>query len=934
MPTSGQAASLALGAAWGRYVILDRLGEGAMGVVYAAYDPRLERKVALKLLRSNSGASATPEGRARMVREAQAMARLSHPNVLSVYDVGELEGEVFIAMEFVEGSTLRHWLAQRPRAWRQVLRALEQAGQGLAAAHAAGIIHRDFKPDNVLVDKEDRVRVTDFGLARPSELGVAGETVPVLADVPAGELTETGTILGTPAYMAPEQFAGCPSDHRADQFAFTVTIYEALYGERPFKGETLATLAHAVTLGRIQPPPKDQRVPGWLRRVLLRGLAADPADRFASMDELLLALSRDPRRWPVRVGAVLLLGLAVAASGAGLGTWRTRHEQLCRGGERKLAGVWDPVRRREIQEALARTGQPYSVEAARGSTRALDEYAAGWTAMYTEACQATQRGEQPESMLTLRMRCLERRRRDLGALVDLFSNPDAAVAERAVVAARGLQDLKGCADTEALASVVEPADERVRADVERVRSKVSEAKAFLAAGKYAQGLELARDFATRASALGYAPLIAEALTVRGDLEELLGDGATEATLREAIRAAERGRDDEVRAEARMGLSVYEGEVVGRSEEAVALAEDAAAVVDRLGPGRDELRAGAEQQLAAALVRAGQPERALRAYQNALMLREKAFPAGHPAIARTLEGIGLVLGILGRRTESIEFQSKALQNLEREVGPGHPDVAQAQVNLGGILTEMGHYAEARDLFRRSLAVYEKTVGPRHPLVGMGLNAVGYLEAKLGNTDTAVALLKRSLDSLGDQNQSADLAILTHDSLGETYRLNGRLREAEAEFRMERELAKRSSNVDRATIARVQRQLAECTLSRGDAASALRQVREARRLDEARSGDAPELVLDLLTEGRCLVALRRQREAVPALERGLAIAERQAAAPGTRGELAFLLGKALGETGLDRARSVALVRKARDTLSQGEGRDRLLLPETEAWLRQRP
>jgi tetratricopeptide (TPR) repeat protein len=248
--------------------------------------------------------------------------------------------------------------------------------------------------------------------------------------------------------------------------------------------------------------------------------------------------------------------------------------------------------------------------------------------------------------------------------------------------------------------------------------------------------------------------------------------------------------------------------------------------------------------------------------------------------------------------------------------------------------MGHYAEARDLFRRSLTVYEKTVGPRHPFVGMGLNAVGYLEAKLGNTDTAVVLLKRSLDSLGDQKQAADLAILTHDSLGETYRLNGWLREAEAEFRMERELANRSANVDHATIARVHRQLAECTLSRGDAASALRQVREARRLDEARSGDAPELVLDMLTEGRSLVALRRQREAIPALERGLSIAERQAAAPGTRGELAFLLGKALEETGLDRARGVALVRKAHETLGQGEGRDRLLLPETEAWLRQRP
>jgi WD40 repeat protein len=293
----------------GRYRVEGRLGQGAMGVVYAAVDEQLGRRVALKLLHPVSAGDAT--GRARLLREAQAMARLRHENVALVYDVGTHEPgtereQVFIALELVEGVTLDVWLRQAPRAWPEVLALFQQAGRALAAAHRAGVLHRDFKPENVLVDAGGRARVLDFGLAR----ALAEPAVDDPADSLSTPLTRTGSILGTPAYMAPEQLRGDKADARADQFSFCVALYEGLYGERPFAG------VHRFEGVRVTHAPKDGRVPGELRRVLLRGLADAPDDRHVDMDALLAALRPPPRRrWrPLLLGAG---GLALL----GLGAW-------------------------------------------------------------------------------------------------------------------------------------------------------------------------------------------------------------------------------------------------------------------------------------------------------------------------------------------------------------------------------------------------------------------------------------------------------------------------------------------------------------------------------------------------------------------------------------------------------------------------------------
>lgn len=350
----GQAETTPLPGAIGRYRITRKIGEGGMGVVYAGFDPELQRDVAVKLLRSSQLRGNVQRASDRLRREAQITAQLAHPNVVTIYDVGESEDGVYIAMEMVDGPSLGHWMRQDARAWREVVSMFFGAGRGLAAAHDAGLIHRDFKPANVLVG-DRRARVVDFGLAHdgpvrsrplsptadvlstaPSESGrgriddvlttssvttttngggdvsvtisslrdsgplgdvesTTGDamTVTVDGDDPMtveGSVTSTGHFVGTPAYMAAEQFLGRDADARSDQFAFCVSLYEGLYGERPHAGNTASEIARNVVAGNIRPIPGRARVPKWIRNILLRGLDPDPEQRHESVKALLASV--------------------------------------------------------------------------------------------------------------------------------------------------------------------------------------------------------------------------------------------------------------------------------------------------------------------------------------------------------------------------------------------------------------------------------------------------------------------------------------------------------------------------------------------------------------------------------------------------------------------------------------------------------------------
>jgi len=284
-----------LSATLGHYQLERELGAGAMGVVYAAFDPELTRRIAIKVLRRER---ATTEAKERLLREARAMARLAHVNVVTVYEVGTAHGRDFVAMELIEGETLSEWLrGHRPAG--AILDAFLAAGCGLAAAHAAGIVHRDFKPRNVLRSREGRVVVTDFGLACDvnAKAPDVDDRVPSMAgEVALGspELTATGTLLGTPPYMAPEQWCGTGVTAAADQFAYCVALWEAFAGERPFRGPTLDDFRRQTAHG---PAALDaSRIPRWARGLLLRGMDPDPARRWPSMDALLARLAVARRR--------------------------------------------------------------------------------------------------------------------------------------------------------------------------------------------------------------------------------------------------------------------------------------------------------------------------------------------------------------------------------------------------------------------------------------------------------------------------------------------------------------------------------------------------------------------------------------------------------------------------------------------------------------
>ncbi len=341
----------------GRFTIVRELGAGGMGVVYVAYDEQLDRRVAVKLLR---GSEADTEAKLRLQREAQAMARLSHPNVVTVHEVGTFQGQVFVAMEFIDGMDLRGWLKAERHDWRSVVAIFSQAGEGLAAAHDGGIVHRDFKPDNVLVGNDGRVRVADFGLAHAFDAALVENPRPRTkadkTDISVGEttvdeeisgrldasLTKTGAIMGTPAYMAPEQFEGLRTDARSDQFSFCVALWEGLYGRRPFTGENLVALSYAVMDGKIEAAPTDAQVPAWLHAVLIRGLAPLPENRWLAMRPLLDALAKDPEirrkrvlRWTALASVTsALLGGLVWLAGTQLAQnarqqyWNELTEQL------------------------------------------------------------------------------------------------------------------------------------------------------------------------------------------------------------------------------------------------------------------------------------------------------------------------------------------------------------------------------------------------------------------------------------------------------------------------------------------------------------------------------------------------------------------------------------------------------------------------------
>ncbi len=734
----------------GRFTILRRLGRGGMGVVYAAYDDKLDRKIALKLVYASPGDGSI--GQARLLREAQALARLSHPNVVQIYEAGEHDQQVFLAMELVAGVTLRSWRRAAPRAWRDVLAVYLQAGRGLAAAHAAGLVHRDFKPDNALLAEDGRVRVLDFGLARALE-GEHEDTSahtnhPVMLDATdlSHSMTALGTLLGTPAYMSPEQLLRQPTDARSDQYSFCVALWEALYGTRPFAGRTLGELKSHVFAG----PPRLPRsaMPAQLGRVLLRGLALRPERRHADMNALLAQLADDPaqrRRRKIYIAAAAL-GLAAAGAGSYALAVGDRSSGLVCDGHAALIGVWDPEARAAVEARFTATDLPYAAQSFAATATQLDAYALKLQRLYGAACEAGRRGLRTSRALALQTSCTERRRGALAALVGVLREADAAAVERASLAASRLPDIDACSDFAALSSDAEHAAARspaLAARIEAQHGSLAGMRAQLEAGHFPRAHDLALEIVAEAERLGDDALLAEALIARAAADLALGDyPATGAALHRGFALAEVARRDDLATDAAVRLVHLHGERENDLVRAETWAELAEAKARRSGDDGKQ-RGRTQLYLGAALAGAGRLQDAQPHLAEAMAIAEKyreRDPNFYLIALNVLATHEMDKGSLDV-AESLMRRSLALR--EAALGPAHPNVSVARHNLGRVLYEKHEYGRAAEEFRRALEIRERSLGPEHLSTVATLNGLGAALADGDDITGGIEIFRRVL-----------------------------------------------------------------------------------------------------------------------------------------------------------------------------------------------
>lgn len=829
----------------GRFELRERIGAGAMGVVYEAWDPELDRRVAIKLLRERPGQLRDPNSGKRLLREAKAMARLRHPNVVQVHEVGTHEGQVFVAMEMIDGGSLRAWLGERARSWIEIVEVFRKAGRGLAAAHAADLVHRDFKPDNVLIE-DGRVFVGDFGLARtqdPSESSARLESSLVAGSDHSAALTQTGAFVGTPAYMAPEAFCEGSPKPRGDQYSFCASLYEALYGVRPWPGETVSTLRAAKAEALTSVPkqgPQASKVPLWLRHVVIRGLAPAPEHRFESMDALLLALDRGVRRsrW-LRRDLWIGLGVtgAVVGGALGLGAEIFGDEPaqsapaLCRDSPDRLAQIWNSKRRTRVTTALVASELPYATELATRSVAALDGFGQRWIHAHRSTCEATHvAGEQSGRALDLRMRCLDRRLGELDALLARFEQPTQEDVFNSVKAVNELTPVDACENLELLESTTPlPDDPQVRAQVEAIRKQLDAVNAAIGTNAPAKVEALARAQLEAAKALAYKPVIAEAGVALGLIASRTGKPKqAKPLLEQAIVDAQASGHDEFAARAMIAAIYVVGFRLRDFEGGERLVRQSQAMLEHIGrPARmrgsylrnlaafefgrgnfEQARVHSQQaiefyaalngeshfsvaesriNLAAIERRLGKVDKALALYARAKADLEAILGPAHPSLFTPLNNIAAALMARGRDTEAEAALRQALSLAARSMSDQHSSIGHAHNNLGELLLGQGRYQEALESYDRAIETWTRLLGKDNLLLGHPLTGRGLALLELGDPKRARADLERAFAIRNSQGGS----VAKVRKLGETEFILARVLDVLAEPRAEvTELARRA------------------------------------------------------------------------------------------------------------------------------------------------
>ncbi|HWB78978.1 MAG TPA: tetratricopeptide repeat protein [Nannocystaceae bacterium] len=845
------------------YRIEGELGRGAMGVVYVATDLALDRRVALKV----HSDSAEDVQTSRMWREAKAMARLSDPNVVTVHEVGVHDDRVYIAMELVEGGTLAEWMAT-PHDWREVVAVFVQAARGLAAAHHVGLVHRDFKPSNVLVDTgagrrgPPRVRVADFGLARAAIDREGSTESSVVHGTPGSsmldeKLTATGAAVGTPAYMSPEQLEG-RVDHRSDQYSFFVALHEALYGARPSADRSLAE-----TSGTVPP---------WLRTIVLRGLQHRPEDRFGDMDAVVRALESDPtRRRRIVVASALGGGVVIGLLGTIVNLAARSDAVDCRARSSVLATQWNDDVRSSVRDAMLATAVPFAPDTWAHVEPALDAWVSEWTSAATSACEGDP-AIATEALRKAQALCLEHERQSFGALLEVLAAANAKTVERAITAVAALPVAARCSDVAVLAADVAPPDDpEIAASVELVRTRLSRAAALDRGGAFADGMAIAAPALVDAVALGWAPLVAESAFSVGSLAHSLGryDDA-ERQLREAYREAVGSGADEVAANAAVRLVQVVGAKLARHDEGLQWGFHADAEAHRVG---DDPRRGAQllDNLGEVHRLRGDLDRALDHHQRALGLREGAQGREHVDVARTLNLLGTVQRERADYDASIAALERGLAIRRAELAPEHPLVASTLSEIAATHFAMGDRDGAIDYARASLAIRERVYGPDHPELAGTLSNLGAFLVRRGDLEEALALQERALAidlrTGGEQHPNVAISL---ENIGNIHFARGELDLAESSYRRALAIREASLGADHLHVAMTLENIALVLLERDryDDARAL-DLRALQIAEQSVGPDHPQVADALAYLGNIETEAGRPQSALDYHERALAI-----------------------------------------------------------------
>ena len=900
----------------GRFELRERIGAGGMGLVYAAHDPMLDRLVALKLMRFDRSEEAAV-GRKRARAEAQVLAILNHPNVVTVYDVGRVHDILYFAMELVPGRDLRAWLEQ-PRTLEEIAIVFRGIADGIAAAHAAGIVHRDIKPENILVGTDGRARVADFGLARLLGRAPISDREGIFASASGTQPA------GTPGYAAPEIVAGGPADERGDVFAYCTMLFEALFGRLPDPSER-------------RPPsrrPGGEHVPRKILDAIAGGLA--PHDRrIASMVVLRQALGA----WTVRARRLIAIGVAggIAVAAAAWAIDRAREVGAIAACEREgdaITTVWNDASREQLRAHVSRAGTSVARDAADRAVLRMDDYIAQWSEVRVAVCERAEVERTMNAAMHVRAQaCLDERRARVLALLELAVDAEPEYAASFAPQIAGLPRPSACADEELLATELWPEDAEQRARMDDLVHDLARAQMLDRAWRYAEGLELARDVAARAHEHDLRALAADAESWVGWFLARLGRlPEAEETLERAFHLATHEQADVVAVHAASSLAYLVGVQASRPDEGLAWARHARSAAARAGTAEPLRVASIDQHVAHILVAKGDHAEALAHHERAHEAYAEAFGDDHPSAVKALNDMSAAARLLGDLVSAEAYATHAIAVYEAAFGPEHPDLGTFHTNLGLIAMARNDPRRARVHMQEKLDLVIAALGPDHPSTARAMANLAGVDIALKDHAAARQLLEDALAilerSVGVEHPDT-IALMS--KLATAQLRAGDTQDAEQLLRRARVACDATFGAEHRECVRILSELGWAAYQSGRYAEALA-VHEVVLALKEHANDPVEFAIGstLSAIASAHLALGQPREAVPVLERLLVARVAESARSEIMAETRYNLAVALWDSTIDRDRALVLARQARDDYRSAAVPPAKELQAVEAWL----